>query len=61
MLVKGFFILEHIMSDNGGLQNPFSAKSWLGKNTLRLAIIVSDNPINTLCQWAFFTPAAYSP
>ena len=27
----------------------FSAKSWLGKNTLRHAIIVSDNPINRLC------------
>ena len=35
------------MSDNVGFQNfPFSAKSRLGKNTLRLAIIVSDKPIN---------------
>ena len=29
--------------------------------TLRLAIIVSDNQINYLCQWAFFTPAVYAP
>ena len=63
ILVKVFFfILEHIMSDNVGFQNfPFSAKSWLGKKTLRLAIIVSDNPINSLCQWAFLTTAAYAP
>ena len=44
---QGVLILEHIMSDNVEFQNfPFSAKSWLGKNALRLAIIVSDKPIN---------------
>ena len=37
-------------------KNPFSAKSWLGISALRLAIIVSTNPIIRLCQWAFFTP-----
>ena len=52
ILVKVFFIfiLEHIMSDHVGLDR-------LRKNAFRLAIIVSDNPINRLCQWAFFTPA----
>ena len=35
------------MSDNVEFQHfPFSAKSWLGKNTLRLAIIVNDKPIS---------------
>ena len=44
---SGVLILEHIMSDNVEFQNfSFSAKSWLGKNTLRLAIIVSDKSIN---------------
>ena len=43
----GVLILEHIMSDNVEFQNfPLSTKSWLGKYTLRLAIIVSDKPIN---------------
>ena len=56
------FILEHVMSDNVRAQNfPFSAKLDLKKKTLRLTIIVSDNPINSLYQWAFFTPAAYAP
>ena len=37
---------------------PFQLKvDSSGKNTLRLAIIVSDKPINQLCQWAFFTSA----
>ena len=54
-------ILEHIILDDVESRYcPFSAKIWLGINALRLAIIVSANPINRLCQWAFFTPAAYS-
>ena len=44
---KVVFILEHVISDNVGFQNfPISAETWLGNMTFRLAIIVSDNPIN---------------
>ena len=46
---QGVLILEHItcISDDVEFKNcPFSAKSWLGKNALRLVIIVSDKPIN---------------
>ena len=43
---QGVRILEHIISDDVEFKIfPFSAKSWLGKNALQLAIIVSDKPI----------------